>query len=306
MNEYKDIEPAKAQRDSVSNLWENENWIADEKCDGHRYLMHFGGPCKRLYMLSRRGEEAGVCVPQFAPQVDISALGYTVLDGEVIPPEGNEFHGIASYMRVAPKAAQIQRKRAGEIKYKVFDILFLNGQDLRIFPLVDRLKILDTVMSKVFVNHPFVVPVKRAYTDTYKFFLELIDQGGEGVVLKNLKCGYGSGWIKGKRNSTVDVLVIGYEEGYDVKYGAMHVAVLKDDKVVEVGKCGILDANVRAAVNKDPLSFIGQVAELKCLKFDPVSGKVREPIFQRMRPDLSPLDATFEKLIRDTKKVNIE
>lgn len=305
--EYKDLDLAKAVRESVSHLWKNENWIAEKKHDGHRALIHIGNPCSRLYMTSRKNEECGKCVSQFAPQIDVSGIGYTVFDGEVIPPAGEEFHILSSYLRVSSQVAQTQRKKTGEITYKAFDILFLNGQDVRNLPLEMRIKLLEMTLAEVFPNHPFVQSSERAFTNTYDFFLSLVEKGGEGVVLKNLKCGYGGGWIKGKRNSTVDVIVCGFEEGYDMKHGVFKIAVLKPDgNVMEIGKCGILNEQVRIAVNKDPMSFVGQVAELKCLKFDPVSGKIREPIFQRMRPDLSPLDATLEKLLRDVAKVNID
>ena len=303
MSEYKILEPAEAVRDSISRLWSNKDWIAEEKCDGHRYLAHFGGPCSRLYMVSRRDNESGRNVPQFDPKIK---LGYTVLDGEIIPPEGNQFYDLASYLHVSPQSAQFQRKLTGEVKYKVFDILFLNGQDVRHLPLEKRIQLLNVLMEHVFPKNPLVSQVNRVFEGTHDYFNQIIESGGEGIVLKNLKSTYGAGWYKGKRNSTLDVFVCGFEPGYDCQYGAFKIGVLKDNKPIEVGKCGIVDPYVRNHVNLNHMAYVGKVIEIKCMKFDISSGKVREPIFVRMRPDLSPLKVTWEKMLNDNRIVNID
>lgn len=303
--EYRDLEPAKATRESVSHLWNNNQYIAEKKEDGHRYLMHFGGDCKRIYMVSRRDEEIGKSVFQFSPQIDISGLGYTVLDGEIVPPEGNEFHDVASYTRVEPSVSQLRRKQ-GEIKYKVFDILFINSQDVRNLPLEKRLELLEGVLANIFPNHPFVLPVKRAYKDTYQFFLEQVMAGGEGAILKDLKASYGNNWIKAKRVSSFDVIITGIAAGYNTPHGKIFMSVCDGLTLRPVGKCGIQIENVRNEMNRNPNAFIGQVIEVLGLKVDPSNGVIREPRFVRMRPDLKPTDATWEKLQRDAMKIEID
>lgn len=303
--EYKEFELAKAIRKPVSHLWSNPNWIAETKEDGHRYLLHFGGNCSRTYMTSRGGEEVGLATAQFAPRINTKSLGYTVLDGEIIPPAGSEFHRVASYTRVNPLNANSRRKD-GEIIYKPFDILFINNTDVRGLSLEKRIPLLDVVLSQVYNNHELVQPVKRATNNTYKFLIDLLTSGAEGVILKNLKSTYGSGWIKAKRVSTIDVFITGFLPGYDAKYGSVVMSVSHNSKIREVGKCGIIDPVVRAAINKDPNSFIGRVIEIQALKLDTISGSLREPIFIKLRPDLKPIDASWEKLQRDIMKITFE
>ncbi len=304
--EYKDLELARAHREPVAHLWNDKNWVAEMKEDGYRYLYHLGGPCTRPYVVSRRGEEVGRCTPQFAPQVSTASLGYTVFDGEVVPPDGKEFHSLAGYTRVDPMVALANRKRMGEIRYKVFDVLYVNGTDVRAFELKDRLAILDGTLKQLYSNHPFVLPVNRELNDTYKFLVKLLSEGKEGVVLKNLKSSYGSGWIKAKRVSTFDTIITGFAPGYDTPCGAVFMSVCDGINLREVGKCAIADEKLRTMMNKDPNSFIGQVIEVKGLKLDPVSGAIREPRFSRMRPDLKPTDCTWAKLQADAQIIALE
>lgn len=299
--EYKDLEIAKAERGPIAHLWDNSDWMAEEKCDGWRIQVHFGNPCSRLYAVTRGGEEVGQNIAHLAPQGDISRLQYTVLDGELIPANGAEFHSLASI-------------RAGKVKdvtYKLFDVLYLNGVDVRGLPLEQRKQLVTAILSSVYLNHPSVKAIKEARKDTRKFLEAQLLAGEEGVVLKNLRSTYGNGWLKAKKVSTFDVIITGIEPGYDLPHGKVHMAVFDNDPVAglvlrEVGKCGIQIPGVRAQLNKDPNSFIGKVIEVKALKIDPTNKMLREPRFVRLRPDLSPPDCTWEKLCRDALKIELE
>ena len=81
------------------------------------------------------------------------------------------------------------------------------------------------------------------------------------------------------------------------------MSVVDGIKLRDVGKVGISNNTVRAEINKNPNLFIGSVIEIGGLKYDPISGKIREPIFRRVRPDLKAIDATWEKLQRDAMKI---
>lgn len=294
--EYKDLEIAKAERSPVSHLWNNDNWIADEKCDGWRLQLHFGKPCSRLYAITRGGEDIGQNIPHLAPQVDISNLQYTVLDGELIPLDGQEFHSLAG----------VRAGKMGRVAFKLFDVLFLNGIDVRGLSLSKRIELVDVVIQTIYSNNQFILSIKRAIKDTYKFLVEQLAKGEEGVVLKDLRASYGNGWIKAKKFSTFDAIITGIEPGYHTPHGKVHLSVCDGAVLREVGKCGIQVDEVRAKLNKDPNSFMGAVVEVKALKIDPSNGLLREPRFVRMRPDLKPLDCTWEKLNRDALKIELE
>jgi bifunctional non-homologous end joining protein LigD len=296
VREYKDLSIAKAERAPIAHLWGNTNWIAEEKCDGWRIQLHLGKPCSRLYAVTRGGEEIGQNIAHLAPQVDTSNLQYTVLDGELIPVDGEEFHSLAGV-----RAGKVER-----VAYKIFDVLYLNGIDVRGLPLEKRKELVSAVLNSIYLKHPYVVPVKQASKDTYKFLVELLAAGMEGVVLKDLRSTYGNGWLKAKKVSTFDTIITGIEPGYHMPHGKVHLAVCDGMTLRDVGKCGIQVEKVRIELNKNPNDFIGKVVEIKALKIDPSNGMLREPRFVRMRPDLSPLECTWEKLNRDALKIELE
>ncbi len=296
--EYKELEFAKAERGPVSHLWNNSDWIAEEKCDGWRLQLHFGKPCSRLYAITRGGEEVGLNVSYLMPNADIRELQYTVLDGEILPTNGEEFHSLASLRTHNMK--QIHRT------FKLFDVLFLNGIDVRGLPLEKRQQLVTAILNSIYANHPSVKSVKLAKNNTYNFCLEQLAQNMEGVVLKHLSSTYGNGWLKAKRFSTFDAIITGIEPGYHQPHGKVHLAVCDGLLLRDIGKCGIQVEKVRADLNKDPNSFIGKVVEIRALRIDPSNNMLREPRFVRMRPDLSPLQATWDKLNNDAVKIELE
>jgi len=298
MPEYKELEIAKAERGPIAHLWDNANWIAQEKCDGWRLQLHLGSPCSRLYAITRGGEEVGLNVAHLMPNADVSSLQYTVLDGEILPLNGEEFHSLAS-LRTA-NARPLHRQ------YKLFDILYLNGVDVRGLPLEQREQLVNAVLNSLYAKHPFVIPVKQARKDTYKFLLEQLANKEEGVVLKDTRATYGNGWLKAKKYSTFDAIITGIEPGYHTPHGKVHIAVCDGAMLREVGKVGIQVVAVRDELNKNPNDFIGKVVEIRALKIDPTNGLLREPRFVRMRYDLKPLECTWDKLNNDALRIELE
>jgi len=304
---HQDIEFAKAVKEPFNHLWLNKDWLVEEKLDGWRLQLQFGGGKDRVsgakrpkdfFAITRNGEDVSDGVKHLYPSAYINNLGLTVLDGELIPHNGKEFHSLAS----------IRSGKSGNHKYCVFDVLMINGNDIRRYPLATRLDLLATTLPQLFYNNSFVVPVARTTIAKDDFLKQMLADGGEGVILKNMKSSYGAAnsWIKVKRNSTVDVLITGFVKGYNTPCGAVNISVCDGDKLKDVGKVGIVDSNVRDAINKDPRSFVGKVIEIKCLKYDEVSGKLREPIFIKMRNDLSFKDASWDKLQKDLSYIEFK
>lgn len=295
--EYKELDFAQAVRGPIAHLWGNPDYSAEEKGDGWRIQLQIN-KASRLYAITRGNEEVGKNISHLSPRIDCGNLGLTVLDGELIPAKGSEFHSLAG----------IRAGNVRNVSYKVFDILYLNGIDVRALPLKKRRELLTVTLNTVYPNHPFVAPMKRADTDTYKFLMQQLLDGGEGVILKNINSTYGApnSWIKAKRSSNVDVIITGFAPGYDTPCGAVFISVCDGDTLRDVGKVGVLDPEVRANINKNPLAYVGKVIEIKCLKYDSDSGKLREPIFHRLREDISAKDATWDKLQRDLMKIELE
>ena len=153
-----------------------------------------------------------------------------ILDGEAIGfnKKTGEF---------LPFQETIQRKRKHNIKeiaeqiplkYLVFDILYLNGEETINLPLVERRKLLNQIVKKggniEIESH---LETENAL-DVENFFNEAKHKRLEGIMVKKPDSLYEAGarafsWIKFKRNEnsnvldTVDVVVMGYFYGKGVR-----------------------------------------------------------------------------------------
>lgn len=143
--------------------------------------------------------------------------------------------------------------------FHAFDIIHKGNRQLWQMPLQDRLRWLDSVRP----HFPeWIMPIRSG---TGGEFLEaILAEGGEGVVAKHLGSFFGKmgAWIKCKRQETHDCRVLSFDP---------------DKMSVELsngrGRCRV----------PAPVS-IGSVIEVSCHSIHK-SGKFREPVFVRTRPD---------------------
>ena len=117
------------------DLFESTEWVYELKHDGFRALAYLnGGGCR---LISRRGNEMkrfNDLASLVAKDVKVSSV---VLDGEIVALDGTGKPGFYDLM-----------KRQCQAVYYAFDILWLNGRDLRDLSLLERKKILRSVIPR--------------------------------------------------------------------------------------------------------------------------------------------------------------
>lgn len=314
---YREIEPAKAKAKApakLAQLWTAPNIILQEKYDGWRFLIHFGKGLDRTYMSGRRissktgkFSEKGLCAPNLHAPAWMQKMGYTVIDGEVLPPVGRQFRDISGIMNVEPSDAAERIAEIGPPRYVAFDLLFFNGADLRGMPQAYRTGKLEELFDPALSlrgRHSW--ELAQIFTDNLEArYDKFVDDGGEGVILKDADALYGKGWVKVKRCSTLDVICTGFTKAkhgitgkYDDLIGAIEVSAYRDDgSLVEVGQVsGFTDA-MRIAVTKNKNKYLGQVMEIKAQEM--AKDRLRHPRYKRWRPEANPKDATMVKLLAD-------
>ncbi|MEJ7753706.1 MAG: hypothetical protein WKF38_00835, partial [Candidatus Limnocylindrales bacterium] len=98
--------------------------------------------------------------------------------------------------------------------YFVFDLLYLDGRSLLEVPLVDRKRILKSVLRE----HPNVRYAAHIETDGESFFRAAQERGLEGIVAKLRRGRYepdrrSDAWLKIKIRQEQELVVGGYERG---------------------------------------------------------------------------------------------
>jgi bifunctional non-homologous end joining protein LigD len=164
------------------------DWVHEIKHDGYRLQVRREGDAVRLF--TRRGYDWSGRYPAIvATAMKLRAQSFT-LHGEacVCGPDG-----------VAVFDALHRRGTVREAMLYVFDLLELDGEDLRALPLSDRKKRLARLLGKRRIG---IVLSEHTNEDGALIFQQACKLGLEGIVSKRLSAPYRSGpsrdWIKVK------------------------------------------------------------------------------------------------------------
>ena len=167
---------------------------------------------------------------------------------------------------IQPLPSDLQDVRlAGELvgeTFHAFDIIHKGNRQLWQLSLEQRLPWLDSIKTSF---PDWMRPIRRG--NGGEFLEAILAEGGEGVIAKHRGAFFGKmgAWIKCKRSETHDCRVISFDE---------------DLMSVEL-------ANGRGRCRVTEPVAIGSIIEVQCHSIHK-SGKFREPVFVRTRPDLTP------------------
>src|SRR5271169_954778 len=164
------------------------DWVHEVKHDGYRLIVRRDGEAVRLF--TRRGYDWTGRYPAIASAAaKLRAKSFT-LDGEAV---------VAGADGVAVFDALHRRHKASDAMLYTFDLLELNGKDLRPLPLGER----KARLAKLLARAPAGI-VFNEHTDENGavVFLHACKMGLEGIVSKRLTAPYRSGtsrdWLKVK------------------------------------------------------------------------------------------------------------
>jgi bifunctional non-homologous end joining protein LigD len=172
----------------VKEPFDRPGWIFEIKWDGFRAIAEISHSEVRLYSRNQRS-----FTRQFSEVVSslerLSGRHEAVLDGELVALDGE---GKSRFEWL------IRRKSGREqVVYLVFDLLYLDGQDLRSLPLLRRKNLLKKLLRSI----PNVLYVDHIEEQGKQFFKLAVQRGLEGIVAKDGQSPYVSGvetwyWLK--------------------------------------------------------------------------------------------------------------
>lgn len=213
----------------VNTIPESEDWLYELKYDGYRIVAFVEGSSVRL--ITRNGNDYTKRFAGIAYSLADWATGRAmVLDGEmvILDAEGKtDFQALQNYMR---------NPRGQNLVYIAFDLLALEGEDLRDRPLIERKEMLEALMKDSPKNLHYSQHIRGKGKE---FLLAACNSNLEGIVGKNpdsvykgtrtddwikLKCDKRQEFVVGgytlsnKKTSGVSSLILGIYEGNELRY----------------------------------------------------------------------------------------
>lgn len=332
MTEIKVMYPMLASGGTNADKWDSPEWWAEEKIDGSRYLCFMGDTGNR-FTSRQKSRQTGKPVEKTDNVPHLSTRIYeelegTVLDGEI---QHRDFSKTVSVMGSLPERAFELQQQIGWIDYHVFDILFYNGEDVRNLPYKERRKLVEEVIKYIDYTHFKMTEVVKE--DKKSFYHNIVKNGGEGVILKNVDSTYENGarckeWIKVKKYITDDVVIMGadiptrYYTGknkgeWEYKetdamgitrlvtrawakgwIGAIKFGKYKDGTLIPLGQTSGIDDEIKELLSDGKhgikKEYLGRVMEIGAMEQIKKSGAYRHPRFLRLRPDKNAEDCVWE------------
>jgi ATP-dependent DNA ligase len=189
------------------------DWIFERKFDGVRLLAYKNG--RKVRLLSRNRLLQNAAYPEVVEAVQRLPVHDVILDGE-----GTGVWG-----------------RAGKVLYHVFDVLWLEGQDLTGLPLHARRARLDQLQLRSPLRQVEMLEDSRPWERACR-------KGWEGVIAKRRDAPYehrrSPHWLKMKCEATQELVVGGFTDpqGGRVGLGALLVGYYEKGDLVFAGKVG--------------------------------------------------------------------
>lgn len=185
-----------------------EDWLHEVKYDGYRVLARRRGRSVRL--LSRNGLDWTLRLSHVASAVRRLECHDVVLDGELVALDAR---GHSSFDRLQQQMSTTGRPE--ETVLFVFDLLYLDGEDLRDRPLELRKRALARLLGDT--GQGALRPADYIVGHGDEAFRAACAQGIEGIVSKARDGSYRSGrsgqWLKVKCVASDEFAVIGYTAG---------------------------------------------------------------------------------------------
>ncbi|MFI6858612.1 non-homologous end-joining DNA ligase [Streptomyces sp. NPDC050421] len=294
----------------------DSDWAFETKWDGVRCVLGTTGDGS-VRLTSRAGNDLTVTYPE------LQALGGelrghgVVLDGELVALDAS---GRSDFGRLQSRMGVVNARRAGRLALDcpahlmIFDVMYLDGRVLLGASYGERREVLSALaMSGAHWSAPSYVQGHGT-----QVWDAVVREGLEGVVAKRLSSPYTPGtrsahWRKTKVVQTLDVVIGGWTQrrgaAVDVP-GAVLVGVTGPTGLRYAGSVG---SGMSEREQSELMAYFAVIARPTSPFADPVdvagahwveprlvaevtasewtrAGRLRHPVWQRLRPDLTRLD----------------
>lgn len=212
----------------------DERWLHEIKFDGYRLQARI--EAGRIKLLTRSGLD---WTKRFGKEVVAALqalpLGTAIIDGELVVETAT---GASDFSALQ---ADLSAGRSDRFSFYVFDLLYLDGYDLRDLPLVTRKEMLEQVVGPELglIRYSSHFEQNGGLVLRHACRLSL-----EGVISKlrdaPYRSGRGKAWVKSKCSARQEFVISGYVPSTTSRksIGSLVLGVFDEDRLMHVGRVG--------------------------------------------------------------------
>ncbi|MEX3897874.1 non-homologous end-joining DNA ligase [Paraburkholderia sp. BR10954] len=295
------------------------HWSYEIKFDGYRMLSRIENGDVKL--ITRNGHDWTSRMPRLRAALEALPVDSAWLDGEAVVLDAAGKPDFNSLQNA------FDRRSTSDIVLFVFDLLWLNGSDVRERPLRERRALLREVMHEA--ESPLLRFSDDFAEDPGSLVASACKMQLEGIIGKRADAPYRSGrstdWIKLKCNLRQEFVVAGFSRVKGAKSGVRSLLLgvyQKDGSLRYAGhvaphlstaQSGRFARRAAALAQEEPVFYNAPaperdreyhwlkpdiVAEVSFLEWTP-SGEVRHPVFHAIREDKPASAVTEESVVED-------
>ncbi len=219
--------------DSIEKPFDDNEWIFENKYDGYRTLAVIND--SKVELFSRNKLSFNIPFAKIAEELKKISHN-ALLDGEIVVENAahiSSFQLLQKYIKTGE----------GLLKYYVFDILNLDGNDTTKLSLLERKELLKMLLNKEELSNIYYS--EHVENKGIEFFEMAEKNKAEGIIAKKSDSSYAVGqrsknWLKIKITEQEEAVIIGITESKNARsyFGALLLGQYVQDKLTYIGKVG--------------------------------------------------------------------
>lgn len=299
----------------TSKRFSDPTWLYEPKFDGERALTFYNKQTVNIF--SRNQINLNGTYPELVNAFDAQTHESFIVDGEIVAFDKDVTSFSKLQQRIGVRKISLEEALKIPVYYYLFDILYLNGFDLRDLPLRTRKLLLKEIVT--YKDPLRLTEGKIGEGEIY--YREACKNGWEGIIAKGLESTYqgkrSADWLKFKCSQSQELIILGYTapKGKRQFFGALLVGYYDKGILSYAGKVGtgfsthtlmnlkkemdkyissqsLIDKEIK---DKRPITWLKPILVGEfCFTEWTREGKLRHPRFKGLRYDKEPNDVTRE------------
>lgn len=223
----------------TKTYFSDKEWVYEHKFDGERCLAFKKNGKVRL--LSRNKHSMNAIYPELVAALEQQKADNFIIDGEIISQNKK---GVSDFQllqgRMNRRLQSDEKQAQVAISYCIFDLMYVDGYDVRNLPLLERKKLLKNLLV---YNH-ILSYSEHTLEKGIELFKTACKLKWEGVIAKRADSAYvgarSRNWLKFKCIMQQELVIGGYTQpqGSRSYFGALLVGYYARGKLMYAGKVG--------------------------------------------------------------------